>query len=276
MNKSLNYLIDILVIVYMSKGICALSVIPVRTEPSDRSEQCTQLLFGEVYRVLAQTEDKKWLQIQLSFDSYTGWISTIQHFAVSDSYYEAYLQQQHPICTDYGNYVVQQPYKYMLLPGSVLPFYTKNKCTIGNKEHNLEGTNIRMPDAAINLIDIATLYLKSPYMWGGKTPFGIDCSGFTQQVFRMGGVALPRDAWQQATCGTPIDHLENTMPGDLVFFDNDKGKVIHVGILVEQNKIIHASGEVRIDYLDTQGIWNQDRKLYTHKLRNIQRMTRNQ
>jgi gamma-D-glutamyl-L-lysine dipeptidyl-peptidase len=272
-NKYLNYLIDVLVIFYMIRGVCSLSVIPVRTEPSDRSEQCTQLLFGELYTVLAETEDKKWLQIQIAYDSYTGWISAIQHFAVPDNYYEAYLQEQHPVCSGYGNYILEQGHKYMLLPGGVLPFYTKNKIRIGSKEYNLEGSHIRMPHAAISLIKVAAMYLKSPYMWGGKTPFGIDCSGFTQQVFRIGGIPLPRDAWQQATCGTPIDHLDNTRPGDLVFFDNDKGRIIHVGIIIEKNKIIHASGEVRIDQLDTQGIWNKDRNIYTHKLRNIQRMS---
>jgi gamma-D-glutamyl-L-lysine dipeptidyl-peptidase len=259
----------------MQRGICPLSVIPVRTEPSDRSEQCTQLLFGEVYTVLAATEDGKWLQIQTAFDAYTGWISAIQHFAVPDSYYEAYLQQPHPVCTANGNYVVEQEGTYMLLPGSILPFYSGNKCFIGSKEYNLEARYIRMPGAAVNLPEVAVMYLKSPYLWGGKTPFGIDCSGFTQQVFRICGIHLPRDAYQQATCGTTVDRLEDTKAGDLVFFDNDRGKVIHVGILLEKNKIIHASGQVRIDHLDTQGIWNNDRKIYTHKLRNIQRMMRN-
>lgn len=259
----------------MIKGVCTLSVIPVRTEPSDRSEQCTQLLFGELYTVLAETADSKWLQIQIAFDFYTGWISALQHFAVPDSYYEAYLQQPHPVCTANGNYVVMQDNKYMLLPGSILPFYSKNKFTIAHKEYNLEGSHIRMPDADISPVKVVVTFLGSPYMWGGKTPFGIDCSGFTQQVFRISGMQLPRDAWQQATCGVTINSLNEAQPGDLIFFDNDKGSVIHVGIILEKNKIIHASGEVRIDHLDTQGIWNEDRNIYTHKLRNIQRMMRN-
>jgi hypothetical protein len=257
----------------MTKGICSLSVVPVRTDPSHKSEQCTQLLFGEVYTVLISSADGEWLQIQSTLDAYTGWISTLQHFAVSDSYYDAYLQQQHPVCTASGNMAVAQDTSFTLLPGSILPFYRKNIFLIGHQEYNLEGNHIRMLQAEMSPAEVAVIYLKSPYMWGGKTPFGIDCSGFTQQVFRICGICLPRDAWQQASCGTAVDHLADTQPGDLAFFDNDKNRVIHVGIILEKNKIIHASGEVRTDWLDRKGIWNKDKNLYTHKLRNIQRMS---
>jgi cell wall-associated NlpC family hydrolase len=168
---------------------------------------------------------------------------------------------------------VAQDTQLTLLPGSILPFYSKNIFLIGHQEYKLEGNHIRMSQAEMNLAEVAVTYLKSPYLWGGKTPFGIDCSGFTQQVFSICGIRLPRDAWQQASCGTAVDHLEDAQPGDLAFFDNDKNRIIHVGIIFEKNKIIHASGEVRIDLLDRKGIWNKDKNLYSHKLRNIQRMS---
>jgi hypothetical protein len=185
------------------------------------------------------------------------------------------LQQQHYICTETGNFAVEPESKYMLLPGSILPFYSNNKFSIGHKEYNLEGNKIRMPHADIDWKKAAMTFLKSPYLWGGKTPFGIDCSGFTQQVFRMCGIHLQRDAYQQATQGAVIENLSEAQPGDLAFFDNEKNRITHVGIILETNKIIHASGEVRIDKLDTQGIWNKDRNTYTHKLRNIQRIMSN-
>jgi gamma-D-glutamyl-L-lysine dipeptidyl-peptidase len=114
--------------------------------------------------------------------------------------------------------------------------------------------------------------LNSPYLWGGKTPFGIDCSGFTQMAYKLAGIKLRRDAWQQAEQGHTINLLEETEPGDLAFFDNDEGNIVHVGIILRDHKIIHAAGKVRIDSIDHYGINNKELKKYTHKLRLIKRM----
>ncbi len=123
-----------------------------------------------------------------------------------------------------------------------------------------------------SIIEFSKSYLNAPYLWGGKSPFGIDCSGFVQVVFKMNGIHLSRDASQQANAGENVSLLDEARPGDLLFFDNDEGDIIHVGILMEDKKIIHASGKVRIDVIDHQGIYNNDIKKYTHKLRLIKRI----
>jgi len=109
-------------------------------------------------------------------------------------------------------------------------------------------------------------------LWGGRSPFGIDCSGFTQMVYKLCGMPLKRDAWMQAEQGQDIHLLDETQPGDLAFFDNEEGRIIHVGILTTKNRIIHASGKVRLDSIDHQGIFNSETKRYTHNLRLLKRL----
>ncbi|MEO6348825.1 MAG: C40 family peptidase, partial [Aquaticitalea sp.] len=123
-----------------------------------------------------------------------------------------------------------------------------------------------------NLLNTAFTYLNSPYMWGGKTPFGIDCSGFTQMVYKLNGYKLLRDASQQASQGIALSFIEESEPGDLAFFDNEEGRIVHVGIIMEDNYIIHAHGQVRIDRLDYSGIYNIDKQKHTHKLRVIKKI----
>jgi cell wall-associated NlpC family hydrolase len=116
------------------------------------------------------------------------------------------------------------------------------------------------------------LFLNSAYLWGGRSIFGVDCSGFCQTVFRFIGIPLLRDAYQQASQGEAIGFLEETKLGDLAFFDNEEGRITHVGMLLDQDTIIHASGRVRMDTIDHLGIVNVDTGLHTHKLRIIKRM----
>ena len=110
-------------------------------------------------------------------------------------------------------------------------------------------------------------FLNAPYLWGGKSFFGVDCSGFTQLVYKVNNVKLPRDAYQQAEVGEALSFVEESQPGDLAFFENAEGRIIHVGIMLDDQKIIHASGKVRIDTLDSTGIFNQEMNKHTHKLR---------
>ena len=122
------------------------------------------------------------------------------------------------------------------------------------------------------MIDQALKYFNAPYLWGGRSPLGIDCSGLTQIIYKMAGYAIPRDAGQQVHCGKALSFIEETKPGDLAFFDNDEGRIIHVGIIWEKNKIIHASGKVRIDNVDQFGIYNLETKRYTHQMRVMKRI----
>ena len=122
------------------------------------------------------------------------------------------------------------------------------------------------------MIETAYLFLNAPYLWGGKTIFGIDCSGFTQMVYKLNGHQLLRDASQQATQGDPLSFIEESEPGDLAFFDNEEGLITHVGIMLKDNHIIHASGKVRVDRIDHTGIYNNELRTHTHKLRVIKRI----
>ncbi|HAV55466.1 MAG TPA: hydrolase Nlp/P60, partial [Aequorivita sp.] len=147
--------------------------------------------------------------------------------------------------------------------------------TISSSEflkHHFEGKLISGILPKEHIIETALLYLNSPYLWGGKTPFGIDCSGFTQMVYKLNGYKLLRDASQQATQGEALSFIEESEPGDLAFFDNEEGKITHVGIIMKENYIIHAHGKVRIDRLDHSGIFNYEMRGHTHKLRVIKRI----
>jgi len=157
--------------------------------------------------------------------------------------------------------------------GSTLPFYSNKSLSFGGNKYSFEGNTVlasaKRPE---NITLQAQLYLNSPYLWGGKSPFGIDCSGLTQIVYKMCGYQLRRDANQQAEQGETISFLEECKPGDLAFFDNEDGKIIHVGIITHGNNIIHASGKVRLDKLDHQGIFNGETKKYSHNLRLLKRI----
>jgi hypothetical protein len=252
-------------------GICNLSIVPVRAEPSDRSEMVSQLLLGEHFTVLES--HAKWLKIQLAWDAYVGWISNKQFYPLSEAQFNE-LNNTHPsMVADIAHVIVHQLTKETIavVMGSVLPLYSKNSFFLGKEAYKYEGTlqGIVSKNVRHAVIEASYLYLNSPYLWGGKSPFGIDCSGFTQMVYKLCGLKILRDASQQAQMGAPLSFIEEALPGDLAFFDNEEGKIIHVGIVLKNNKIIHACGSVRIDKLDHQGIYNETTKSYTHNLRVI-------
>ena len=247
-------------------GICELSVIPVRTEPSDKSELCTQLLFGELYLIVE--ENDKWCKIKSAIDGYEGWIDKIQHVAVDKDYFNGYLEMTHPVLNTFSSLVTVGSNFIPILLGSTLPFYDNGKVWLGNKQVSVDYE----AKSSRSLIDTAFLFYNAPYLWGGKTPYGIDCSGFTQQVFKLLGKRIPRDAYQQAEDGEVVS-LENAQSGDLAFFENKEQRITHVGIVLPKHQIIHAHGKVRIDKLDKEGIWNNERDCYSHNLSLIKRMS---
>ncbi len=250
-------------------GICNLSIIPLRNENSDKSEIVSQVLFGEHFEVLEQ--NKQWSKIKLYFDDYSGWIDTKQFQEISETDYEKLSKIEPKYNLDLVQFVTNK--SGLLLPitlGASLSFL--NFDSINSDKFIFEGLSTTSLKSKSNLIETAFLYLNAPYLWGGKTPFGIDCSGFTQMVYQLNGYKLLRDASQQANQGEVLSFIEESEPGDLAFFDNEEGKIIHVGIILENNCIIHASGKVRIDRLDHLGIYNETTHKHSHRLRVIKKI----
>ena len=249
-----------------------LSLVPMRAEPSNRAELVTQVLFGECYEIISRQD--KWLRIQLATDGYQGWIDQNQHNIISKEYYQEWKQAQHPRSMDLVQVISSADERIPVGIGCYLPFFDGMNVRIGEKTYLYNGraSNPESGSTIAQLVKVAQNFMKAPYLWGGKSVFGIDCSGFAQQVYGICGVQLPRDAYQQVTSGEEVHFVNQTLPGDLAFFDNDEGRIIHVGIVLEDQKIMHASGEVRIDTLDHNGIYNADRKRYSHKLRIIKRI----
>lgn len=256
----------------MTYGICHLSIVPVRSEPAHRSEMVSQLLFGEHFSII--TTENDWLKIHCSFDEYEGWIHKSQQQEITVTDHQELQRANHFLSYDLVQILLNHQSIYSVVLGSTLPWYRSGSCRIASHNFTFEG-NARQPSTAVSgkmVIENAFMYLNAPYLWGGRSPFGIDCSGFTQMVYKLCGFKLKRDAWMQAELGQTIHLLDEAQPGDLAFFDNEEGRITHTGIIISRNRIIHASGQVRTDSLDHHGIFNNASKKYTHNLRLIKRV----
>ena len=249
----------------MHYGICKLSIVPVRLLADDASEMTTQLLYGEHFKILEQR--KKWSRIRIAYDQSEGWICNKQAFIISEAAYKKIDDSDKTkFTTDLVSHISCE--RGILLPvvlgssiiePSLLP-------------HKYDGNFTEKVADKSELINTALLYLNAPYLWGGKSPFGIDCSGLTQMVYKINGHLLKRNAAEQASQGEALSFIEESEAGDLAFFDNADGIIDHVGLIMKNNYIIHAHGQVRIDRLDHTGIFNTDEKMYTHKLRVIKKI----
>jgi hypothetical protein len=253
-------------------GICRLSVVPVRAKGEDASELISQLLFGEHYTVLNSSDDRKWIYIQNAFDNYEGWIDIKQHHSITFDYFEQLDNTEYKICTDHTARILYNKNVVHVTIGAILPLLS-NPLFVTEEQlaFNGEAKSLFQRWTIEQLLTVAKKYLNAPYLWGGKTPFGIDCSGLTQQVFRVSGYHLKRDSSQQICQGKEVT-FEEKLPGDLAFFKNDNGMMNHVGIVLPDDSIIHASGRVRIDGLDSEGILDEVSNKHTHKLFKIKRI----
>ena len=251
-------------------GITELSIIPIRRETSERSEMVSQLLFGETFSILNQEKD--WIYIKTYNDNYEGWINPVGITYLSlDEFEKINKSNYYTVNTLTNTIILEKTGEEIIIPfASSLPNFNESNISFFIKENSyiLKNENLKN----IKVEDLALQFLNSPYLWGGKNPFGIDCSGFSQIIYKALGKNIPRDASQQVNVGNTINFLSDTKAGDLAFFDNEEGIITHVGIILDKNEIIHSSAKVRIDKLDQQGIYNQDFKKYTHKLRVIKRI----
>ena len=255
-------------------GFCALSAVPVRAEASERSEMINQLLFGETFEIIDSIDE--WKVTRGSLDKYEGFIDNKQILHIPESEYQRLNNAGRVFPKELVSEVTERNYSscFNILFGSPLPGFMDGKMKVGDCEYHFKDDSMAQAKE-INpgeLITTAKKYLGAPYLWGGRSPFGIDCSGFMQVVFNMHGVTLYRDASCQAKQGTTLILISEAEPGDIAFFDNEEGQIIHVGMIIENEKIIHASGQVRIDKIDHYGIYNEELQKYTHKLRLIKRV----
>lgn len=242
-------------------GICHLPLAPMRANPDDTSEMVSQILFGQSFDIL-DTSNPRWTLIRCHSDFYQGYIGNKQYLPVTKENLETLsfrraVNKHRVRITQVGKGI-----KFDVPLGSELPPMKKFRFGEMEFQHNYT-------PASLSLAETALSFLNAPYLWGGKTLFGIDCSGFTQTVFAAHNTWLPRDASQQAEQGTSLPDLRHAQPGDLAFFQNNEGRVIHVGILLENQRIIHASGCVRIDKIDEKGIFNEEIGQYTHQLHSL-------
>ncbi len=258
----------------MNKGICILPLVPVREKPSDRSQMINQLLFGDVVSI--KDRYKSWVFMETLHDGYAGWADEKQVAVFSSAYFDL-LEKEVPV------FLAKEFIKVSasageapltLTMGSRLPLYDGSTFKLGEKKYRLPDNTpvITGVQPADKVTETARQYLGSPYLWGGRSCFGNDCSGFTQIVFRMNGYNLLRDASQQAERGILVNFVEEAVAADLAFFENEEGSIVHVGIMLHNQQIIHSSGQVRIDSIDHEGIFRSDIKKYTHKLRFIKRI----
>lgn len=248
----------------MQYGICNLGIIPMRLEPADVSEMVSQVLYGEHFKILERR--KKWSRIRLDFDGYEGWIDNKQYLEITEEQFLDLQKKPQKLVKELVDFITYGEHQLMPVPlGSSL-----NGLEILNHQYDGLFTDQVYPKE--RLIQTALLFLNAPYLWGGKTNFGIDCSGFTQMVYKLNGYKLLRDASLQATQGESLSFIEESEPGDLAFFDNEEGRITHVGIIMKDNYIIHASGKVRIDRIDHTGIFNSEKRTHTHQLRVIKKI----
>ena len=255
-------------------GISLQTLIPVRRSPGDKNEMVNQLLFGDFVKIKDSFED--WYLIESTDDEYEGWVDKKQLQNISEETFNQFLTSVRFFLTDVFSECInlKDNIPIRLVLGSQLPNLRNSTFTIEEESFLFNGNfNSSQENLDKKQFKATALnYLNASYLLGGKSPFGIDSSGFVQMVYKLSGVFLKRDSSQQAQQGELVNFIHESQLGDLAFFENEEGNIIHVGIILDNEHIIHASGKVRIDKIDHNGIFNEQEKRYTHKLRLLKRI----
>ncbi len=256
----------------MKFAICHNSVVPVRNTTSNRSEQLSQLLFGEIVEIL-EIKGKLWTKIRCTWDNCIGWVISRQIKAITVAEY-ALFSDKYAYCLDLFQPLMSDNESMPICIGSRLPDFDGMKFIFDGKSYHYSGQAV-FPEHLLpereKILKLARRYLSAPYQWGGRSPMGIDSGGFTQMVFKLLGIKLMRTCEEQVHQGQLVDFVEQSSPGDLAFFENKAGNIAHVGIILPDRQIIHTAEKVRIDRLDHFGIYSDELKKYTHRLRVVKR-----
>lgn len=255
----------------MNYAAVSIAVLPLRPQPDERSEMLTQILFGELVEILDTTGN--WALIKNIYDNYKGWVDSRNLIHISNDEFSRLCASEQYIVPELFLEASDEFSDNIFIPaGGCLPDYDKKNgsFTLGSRLYKLKSPAKPVyPTVRETICNTALKFINSPYLWGGKNFLGIDCSGLTQICYRIAGIPIPRDAGVQAKAGKPVSFLSNSKPGSLAFFDNNEGVITHTGILLSPETIIHSSGKVRTDRIDHQGIYNEEIRKYTHKLRVI-------
>jgi len=260
----------------MEYGICYHTFIPMRAEPSEKSEMISQILFGEYAEIMEQEKTGRYVRVKNLYDDYEGWCCTGELITTAESEIKQNVPGKVYVTRDILSILTAENSisRIYLGAGSTVRLSDKNKVT-------LNGMNYKIPDSFYqvqnrskreDLLASAKKFISIPYLWGGRSSFGTDCSGFVQNIFKQAGIPLPRDAKQQAQCGKIVQSPEEALPGDLLFFHDEKGNIVHTGIYIGNSSVIHSSGRVRQDKMDKRGIINRETGRYSHNLASIRRV----
>jgi len=254
-------------------GVCRLSLVSVRLTPEEYAPMNTQLLFGDHYEVIEVPNQKDWIFIRIHFDGSEGWISAEQHHGITKEYFDQINHANFKITTDLTCSLLFKKSPLTILLGSIVPISNSELFKIEEQfAFNGESKSLGQKREFEFLKTIVMKYLNAPHLAGGKSPFGIDASGLIQMVFKICGFILPRYLDKQITEGKKIVSLEDAKPGDIAFFLGQGKKDLQGGIVLDDQKIIHCDGKVRVDHLMDEGILRSESKIFTHSLIEIRRI----
>lgn len=254
-------------------GVSRLAIVPVRSEPNHAAEQTTQLLFGDHYEVLSLSPDKQWAHLRVFTDQCEGWIELRQHHGISEEYFQQINKTEFKIITDVATPVLYKKTPLTLVMGSIVPISTSELFKVEEQfAFNGESKSLGQRRDVEFIRQTARKYLGAPYQWGGKSPFGIDAPALVQMVFKIAGYPLPRTLKQLLAHGRKLAPGEEAQPGDIAFFSLKGNTPVHCGLVLDDNRILHAYGQVRLDNLTDEGILVPDTKIFTHFTHSVRRV----